>query len=224
MIKTRIINDDFTHNSFKTYDRCKRKYYYEYVKKLHWPGIDSDYELGLSVHKLLDYQAKGFNVDIFLKSCRIDIKELWSYLYNSEIIKYPVIESEWAFNTKINSSNYWVQGRIDRLVKIDKKKYAIIDFKTGQQLPSTKTEDWQSIVYLFCTVSAKNFKPEEIEFWYYRVEKEPEIRIIKYDSDLHKLFESKISNKINEILSTNTWNISENCNKKYCPYTVLCSK
>ncbi len=120
MIKTRTIQETFTHNNFKTYDLCKRKYYYEYVKKLHWPNLYGSYELGLAVHKLLDYQAKGFEVSKFVAAANEEIQQSWSYVESADILKYEIVDSEWAFNVKHETSGQWIQGRIDRLIKLKK--------------------------------------------------------------------------------------------------------
>lgn len=225
MTIVKVITESFTHNNFKTYDTCKRKYYYEYIKKLHWPDLGADFEIGLSVHKLLDYQAKGFETTKLANDSRDEIKELWQYISVSDIITYPVIESEWAFNVRINKSYYWIEGRIDRLIHInDINKYVIIDFKTGQNLPSSKHEDWQSIVYLYSVSVAKDIKPEELEFWYYKVEQEPEIRKIQHSSELQELFQAKIFAKIEEIKNTKVWEPNKECRHKFCQYKELCQR
>lgn len=221
MIKTREHIDPLTHNNFKTYDSCKRKYYYEYIKKLHWPSEESNYELGLSVHKLADYQAKGLETKRFLTNANKDIKEIWEYLQESEIITFPVIESEWAFNVRLGKTPYWLQGRIDRLAQ-HKNKYLIIDFKTGQNLPYDKNVDWQAITYLYCVSLAKKIKPEDLEFWYYKVAEDPEYREIKYSASLHKEYEDKMLETITQIQSNKAWAPNNNCIDKYCKYTELC--
>lgn len=223
MIKTRKHIDPLTHNNFKTFESCKRKYYYEYVKKLHWPSQESNYELGLSVHKLADYQAKGLETERFLSDTKKDIKELWDYLQKSEIIKYPVVESEWAFNVRIDQSQYWLQGRIDRLVQDTKRnKFIIIDFKTGQKLPYEKNVDWQAITYLYCVSLAKGIKPEDLEFWYYKVAEDAEYREIKYSNTIHKENEDKMIDIITQIQSTKIWIPNNDCIDKFCKYKELC--
>lgn len=223
MIRTRQHIDPITHNNFKTYDSCKRKYYYEYIKKLHWPSQESNYELGLSVHKLADYQAKGLETERFLRDTKKDIKEIWGYLQGSEIIKHPVIESEWAFNVRLDRTYYWLQGRIDRLIQHKtSNKFIIVDFKTGQNLPYEKKEDWQAITYLYCVSLAKNIKPEDLEFWYYKVADEPEYRKIKYSNALHKEYEDKMLDIITQIQSTKIWAPNKDCIDKFCKYTELC--
>ena len=223
MIKTRILNESFTHNNFKTYDECKRKYYYTYIKKLYWPNLYSSYELGLTIHKLLDYQAKGFEIKQFVSAATEEVKQVWTYIENSDIMKYEVIDSEWAFNVRLNNPDQWIQGRIDRLSQITgSDQYIIIDFKTGQNIPSLKKEDWQSIIYLYGVSVSKNIDPDNLEFWYYKVAKDIEVSKIKYSKEQHLLNTKKISDKVVQIKNTTNWLPNKNCQLKLCQYKELC--
>lgn len=215
----------YTHNQLKTFQQCKRRYYYEYVKRLNWPREASNYELGLSVHKLLDYEAKGLDTTIFLNSMKEDIRELWGHLQGSNIVKYPVVASEWAFNIKLKETDYWLEGRLDRIIKLPKEeKYIIVDFKTGQKIPNHTRGDWQATVYLYATSEAMSIEPENLEFWYYRVDKEPEVRKISYNSEMHATYYKKIKDQIREIENATDWNADEKCQNKFCQYGDLCKK
>jgi CRISPR/Cas system-associated exonuclease Cas4 (RecB family) len=215
----------YTHNRFKVYDLCKRRYYYEYIRKLHWPDLCADYELGLSIHKLLDYQAKNFDTEMFLLDTREDIKTMWLNIKEHEVLQLPVVASEWGFNVRAGESNHWLEGRIDRLINsTDKKKFIILDFKTGQKLPKLSGDDWQSVIYLYCVASAKKLNPDSLEFWYFKTEHPIEISKIQYSEAYHLSYEKKICRKIEEIETTSDWTASLDCNCTYCQYKELCHR
>lgn len=213
----------YTHNHFKTFERCKRKYYYEYIKKLHWPSLESNFELGLSIHKLLDYQAKGLEVESLVKDSKEEIKTYWQYINNDTILGFPVIESEWGFSVCIEKNQSWLEGRIDRLIKDNiNEKYIILDFKTGQNIPKPLSTDWQLATYLLCVADARNIPPEQLAFWYYRVDEKPVLLKKEYSQQLHASYRSEIENMINKIKINNHWNTDPDCNNKYCQYEKLC--
>lgn len=225
MLKSRVIIESFTHNNFKTFDACKRKYYYEYIKKMHWPNLYGNYELGLTVHKLLDYQAKGFNVDHFIHHTSEEVQQLWKILEANEIVKYQVVESEWAFNINLKPVDQWLEGRIDRIIRHEEEdKCVIVDFKTGQQLPSLKNDDWQATIYLYSISLAKQIDPDNLEFWYYKVAQDSELRKIQYSREIHQEYEEKIAAKVIQIRQTTFWPPSEACRYKFCQYQQLCQK
>lgn len=223
MTLVRQLIETYTHNHLKTFDDCKRRYYYEYILRLHWPDMLADYELGLSTHKLLDYQAKNLDTEMFMENSRADVKALWNMIKQDEIIHFQVIESEWSFNVRIQDQPIWVEGRIDRLSYDEKnKKYIIIDFKTGQKIPDIKKDDWQSIVYLYGVSEAKTIEPEKLEFLYYKPAQKPQTKQIQYSKDLHIRYQVKIAQKLEEIKNTTTWEMKESCNVQHCQYSKLC--
>jgi CRISPR/Cas system-associated exonuclease Cas4 (RecB family) len=217
--------ENFTPNMLKIYDQCKRRYYYEYIKHLHWPDQSADFELGLSIHKLLDYQAKGFATEMFMNHAREDIRKIWQEIKDHETLKEPVIESEWNFNIRLEDSKYWVEGRIDRLIQLKNSiKYVILDFKTGQRLPELDHRDWQSMIYLYAVSVAKNIEPDNLSFWYFKTDKTFETNRLNYSKLLHSSFESQILKKINEIVINTNWQADKNCKQKYCQYKKLCTR
>lgn len=225
MVYNRIFAEHFTHNNFKTFDFCRRRYYYEYVKKLKWPSMKSSYEFGLTFHKLLDYQARNLDISIFLNSCDKEVKELFSLVKDHPIIVSRVVKTEWAFNFNLDNKSIWIDGRIDRLIHGYKDDlYTIVDFKTGQNIPSGEPSDWQAIIYLYGVSEALKISPEKLSFVYFKVAKELQIKEIKYSSAIKSSNRQLILEKISEITSNRYWVANENCNNNYCQYAQLCAR
>lgn len=214
----------YTHNHFKTYEKCKRKYYYEYVKNLHWPSLDSNFELGLSIHKLLDYQAKGLEVEAIVKDAKPEIQEYWQYLKSSDILNYKIVASEWAFTVCLEKGKSWLEGRVDRIIEEPaSNKTVILDFKTGQKIPKPQTVDWQMAVYLYAISESRNISPSQLAFWYYKVANQLEFFKQDYSPKLHKSYCAEFINMIEKISNTTSWNVDSECNRRFCQYEKLCN-
>ena len=67
--KNIMINTTYISNQFDVWEKCKKQYYYKYVKKLIFPEQESNYKTGRSVHALINYYLKGFNIEHLLKTC-----------------------------------------------------------------------------------------------------------------------------------------------------------
>ncbi|MDD3012507.1 MAG: PD-(D/E)XK nuclease family protein [Candidatus Gastranaerophilales bacterium] len=221
----------FNHDKFNTWKNCPRRYFYKYIRELNWPELSDDYKLGVSIHRLMDYYLRGFDVDNLVNNADQDVQEVWNNIKDYELLKNKVIATEWGFNCRIGKTNYWLNGRIDAIFH-DKEsgKYIIADWKTGI-IPKNPEETFQHIIYLYafykCHKDLKlDIKPENLMFQYIKVSNQIDTFSIDFLQNKITQYEDILANKINEIESATNFIKSENCEKilRDCQYKYLCMK
>ncbi|EKE04097.1 MAG: hypothetical protein ACD_20C00107G0007 [uncultured bacterium] len=215
----------YNHDRFNTWEKCRKRYYFKYIKELKWPELNDNYKLGQSVHALIDYQLRGLKIDHLLKNIDEDITPHWKAIQSHPIIKNDVIATEWAFNSRIGDSKCWINGRIDAIF-YDGQKYIIADWKTGQNIPENPDTDFQSMLYLYAFFNGHkdlglDLKQEDIVFQYIKTPKLDNPAPIIYSAE--KEYEGIFLNKIQEIEETKIFDKANPCPlKKYCQYKKLC--
>ncbi|OGI00033.1 MAG: hypothetical protein A2104_03730 [Candidatus Melainabacteria bacterium GWF2_32_7] len=217
----------FNHDKFNTWEKCKKRYYFKYIKELKWPELGDNYKLGQSIHALIDYYLRGLKVDHLLKTADSEIKTHWESIQNHSIIKNDVIVTEWAFNSRIGDSKYWLNGRIDAVFyNKEQAKYIIADWKTGQNIPKNPESDFQSMLYLYAFYRGHKdlklkLKQEDIVFQYIKTPNMDNPSSISFSTK--KDYEEIFLEKINEIESTKVFYKTDPCPlKTHCQYKKLC--
>ena len=176
-------------NQLKTWGRCRKKFYYDYVQKLRWPTDPSNFRLGTQVHKLMDFQARELSCQDVLRDADTDVLTTWKKLMEHPLAHLPVLANEWAFLVPVET--FWLTGRIDRIAQKG-DQILIIDWKTGTGIPKNPQEDWQTLVYLYATVETfqdlglSNLSPEDVQFVYLQVSTEIREVVIPYDTLVHQ--------------------------------------
>lgn len=144
-------------SSIGTFDKCPKKYHYQYIEKPDIPKQDwSHLELGKCAHRTLelfhedliknvretsDYPkvmkdsfkkaVSEFDMAI-LKDSLQDLKDIiQNYLIKIQLNGLPnVIYNELEFSFNIN--DYVVRGFIDRIDKISDTEFKVVDYKTNK--------------------------------------------------------------------------------------------
>jgi hypothetical protein len=170
-------------NHLQTWGRCQRQFDYQYVQQLRWPTDQRNFALGKNVHKLLDYQARGLDVEPLLQTATSELQHAWQLLMAHPISQAPVVASEWGFQIPVDYAearaepapagitatdeavpssaeqpprHVWLTGRIDRIVCGDNGQIWVLDWKTGTAVPKDPAHHWQTIVYLLAVLAAKH--------------------------------------------------------------------
>ena len=201
----------------KTFEQCKKKFEYKYIKGISIPVDTSKMQQGKNIHAIANYYLKNFNIDKLEKALTPHEKELWNNLKNTKYFQYEVVNSEYNLTSKID--NYWISGRLDALVK-DKKDYYILDYKTGH-IPNNSEFDYQTIIYLLMVDNlVKDY--DSLHFVYVDL-KENLTQEITFSKDLKIEYETKLVKILKEIeksLKLNIFNpLKTTCS---CEYTKLC--
>lgn len=220
----------FISDSFNTWKTCKKRYYFKYINGLNWAEGENNFKLGKSVHALINYYLRGFNIDKLLLNADEDIKNSWDVIENHPILKNKVIATEWTFNSKIKNTKSWLNGRIDAIFyDSDDKKYIIADWKTGQNIPKDPDNSFQCMIYLYSFYNAQKdlrleFAHDELVFQYVKISDKVEIYSIPYSQEKEKIFGRIFEDLVNEIESEKIFNNSNPCALKNCQYKILCEK
>jgi len=147
--------------------------------------------------------------------------------------KPNTIAIELPFNFWLNRQNppagggkLKVGGRIDRIDKLPDGRIEIIDYKTGQNVPSEKKvkEDFQLSFYALAATEVKdalfNKTPEEIVLTLYYLEANQKLSTTRTKKDLEEAKE-KILSLVDEI-SHSEFRCTGGMFCKNCEYAMLC--
>ncbi len=214
-------------NNFELWNKCKRQYYFRYVKKLTFFDSKEKYKLGRNIHSLIYYKIRGFDTSKIERTLDAKTKVHWNYIKNHPMFKNEAVLAEWSFNTTPDKK-HWLVGRIDA-VFYDKtnEKYIIADWKTAQKLPGSPEDNFQALMYMYCLLKAKDdlklpLSCDNLEFHFINTNEKEGSKIIKCTPELidkaHEQFISLI-NEINEAENYPQNQGKECCN---CAYSGIC--
>ncbi len=161
---------------FKSWGKCPQQFYFKQVLRSQWLSDERNFELGKSVHKLLDYQARKLPLEALLQATSPTIRNSYGALAQHPLAQAPVVANEWAFNVPLTlgeegevaatTTTVWLHGRVDRIVAppqallegeptLAGTKLWVLDWKTGTAIPKLPAEDWQTRLYLFAVFEAR---------------------------------------------------------------------
>ena len=234
--------------SLKIYLDCKRKFYLQYIGKIHEHTISlkpKGYELGSIIHSILenfysfdknDYSFKDIE-ELFLRYrssnpfLALDL-EIWKkklydfYEYDSlrlEDRKIIALEKQFA----VTFDEIQIKGVIDR-VDLFNETYEVIDYKTSSSLKVDslknyeKSNDFQLEFYYLAM--SEIYKTDKIHAYYYDLNNTLLIEELALDKKLELLVE-----KFKEIKEISKKEISftkceEKSNCIYCSYKTICNR
>lgn len=238
-----------SYSQIQTFDLCPLHYKLKYILKVPTPQTASQ-SFGTSVHAVLrdfytqwrngnkqsinkiekllrnnwvneGYQNKTHERKAFDKAEKVMI----NYLNKNFLKNNLPLEIEYPFNFHLN--NIRIGGRIDRIDKINEKSIEIIDYKTGENLPTEKDlkENFQLTFYSLAVSEIKekvlNVDPENVVLSLYYLEKETKLSTSRTKDQLEEA-KIKIIKKADEISRSEfKCNKSIYCNT--CEYRMLCS-
>jgi RecB family exonuclease len=212
---------------FKRWERCQLQYKYRYLLRLQWPADQSNFELGKSVHKLLEFQSRGIDGSLVATQAREDIRKSWQLLMAHPITQLPVLANEWGFTVPL-AENTWLNGRIDRIARDEAGRVLIIDWKTGTGVPRNPDAAWQTVIYCFAVMEAReelglpDLTPEQIRFVYVEVRDAVRLIEIPYDSIRHETTRSRLLKTLNDIQTATDHRLPDRCPDKFCSFRPLC--
>lgn len=248
-IKNIIPVNYLSYSQIQTFDLCPLHYKLKYILKIPTPQTASQ-TFGTSVHAVLrDYYLSWKNGN------KIEIKDIHKILKNDwinegyqskthekkafekaekVIIDYLTenfnknnlpLEIEYPFNFHLN--NIRIGGRIDRIDKKDDKTIEIIDYKTGDKIPTEKEikDNFQLTFYSLAVSELNNNEinknPENIILSLHYVEKGIKISTQRTAEQLSDA-KTRIIEKAEEI-SKSEFRCSKSIYCNTCEYRMLCS-
>lgn len=221
----------YNHDQFNTWQVCKNRYYFKYIKKLNWPDFEGDYELGQNFHALIDYYLRGFDIDKFLEEASEELQKCWEQIKDHPILDNRLIKTEWGFNSRIGDSQNWLIGRIDAIFyDKSKDKYIIADWKTGKYIPKKTEPNFQHKIYLYALYNSQrdlglSFEPEQLEFQYIKIRNEVCVNKIEFSKEKEAEYKDNFLRIIEKINATNSFSRHDDtCPIEQCGYKKLCFK
>jgi hypothetical protein len=229
-------------DSFKSWSRCKKQFYYKHVRHLQWPSDIRHFRLGRDVHKLLDYQARGLDCELLLQRAPQDVRLSWQKLMTHPLVHLPVLANEWAFHVPIALSSgktEWLTGRMDRVARED-ERVLVIDWKTGTGIPRQPEADWQTRLYLYAllevapSASAADLglnahgplPPEHVDFVYLEVKADHDTPIrkvtIPYSAQKHRETGELIRSILEAMHHEEEYPLPQSCPDRFCAYRTIC--
>jgi len=227
-----MLDNVFVSDRFETWRTCHYKYYLKYIKQLRLPEPKANYELGKTIHALVCYYLRGFEITPLEESLDVEKLNHWNSLKNHPIITNKLIATEWRFEARVNGTDSWLNGRIDAVFyDTEADKYIIADWKTGQNLPKEPEDSFQTRIYLYSFFKAQkdlklDFPHEKLVFQYIKTAAEAEAaEPIYYSHEKEIEYENQFRTLIEEIHCSENFPPREDAGSKsckYCPYQKFC--
>ena len=210
---------------FETYNRCPRAFYYKYILGFKVFQPKNKFALGKNIHALAAYKAKGMNIDKLLENLTAEEKMHFDNLIESGFFDLPQIASEWGFDVEL-VDGFWLNGRIDAVFE-KSGKIIIVDWKTGENLPSTPEDSFQAMIYLYALFQSRKefgleFSSSDMEFCFVETQKPRSFKSIILKEDGIKNIKNKLSVMARKIYSDEVFSCKKN-NCKFCDYMEICS-
>jgi hypothetical protein len=226
----------FSVNQLKLWDKCQKRYQYDYIQRLAWPSDPRNFRLGKGVHQLLDYASKGlitkpYGDDKLVNACDEDIAAHFLALQNLDWACLPVIASEWGFS--LNVKGFWLYGRIDRIASLGSQIH-VIDWKTGTSIPKQADMDWQTRVYLYAVFEARTdlglsiTEAEQLSFTYVQVKLSEDqplqnvVTTIAYSEEKHEKTALDLALQLSQMAKASHYSLPQICPDRFCPYRSIC--
>ena len=207
--------NNFSPNMLKTFKDCPKKYYFKYIQQISAPQAALPFEKGKKIHALANYYLRGDDITKLEKALTPEEFTTWQILKSNEYFQKEYINSECNLSCRIKG--YWINGRIDALVK-DESNIYILDYKTGS-IPSNPEFDFQTMVYLL--IVDKFIKDNKNLVFVYIDLKNNKNHIIELTENLKNKYTTEISKICKETISTSEYTRNENfC--KYCECQKFC--
>lgn len=195
----------FTSDHFETYKRCPRAYYYKYIKGIKFALKKDTYKLGRSIHSLVYYKLLGQPLGKIEQALNETTKKHWENILDNRLLSKKVICAEWGFDVLLGD-DCCLNGRIDAVFQDDDGSYVIADWKTGESLPYSAEEKFQSMIYMYAFFKAQKdlglcFEPCRLRFVFVGSARKNLEKEIQCSDEMIIEIEKKLAGMVVEMLS-----------------------
>ncbi len=176
------------------------------------------------------YSNKEHEKMAFLKAKDVIKRYIAAHFLNQSVPTTPIaVEIPFQFSVKDPSKNTFIKigGRIDRVDKISENNIEIIDYKTGNNMPTEKqlATDLQLTVYALAATQVHdamfNKQPEEVKLSLYYLEEDKKLTTTRTREQLEE-GKQDIFKRINDI-ATSQFLCSASSFCANCEYKMLCA-
>jgi len=218
-------------NHLKEWDKCRKQFYYKTVLKQRWVSDDGNFELGKSVHALMDYAARDLPTAHLLEQVTPQIRESFLALNQHPISQEAILASEFGFHIPFMPDRFphvYLVGRMDRVIQ-QNDTLSIIDWKTGTAVPHDYATAWQTRLYLYALEQLKQqlgHADLPLSFIYVDVRLNRQQRVNTYVTEANEGYQQEtgtlLIQRIEAILNEQSFTLPRECPDKYCPYGGVC--
>jgi hypothetical protein len=171
--------------------RCPRKFQYRYLEQWGLPTMDAQQErqtLGSQFHHLLQQQALGLDIQLFLKESAL----LQQWFDALQQFPPPLIggERKSEHQRTLVYEGFTLVAVYDLLIE-NRQQAQILDWKTYPRPRNVQVlrHDWQTRLYLYLLVETSSYIPEQVSmvYWFAQVRSEASHSLVlPYDSGQHQ--------------------------------------
>lgn len=233
----------FSQGSLRDYSDCRRRFLLRYVKQLEWPApitakteqLEEAMERGKRFHDLVYQDALDIDVSkLVAESNDARLKEAWhNYERNPPDLPAGREFSELELSAPLAGCR--LTAKLDRLILTDDGRAVIVDWKTGERLPTLEMlrSDWQTIVYRYVVAEAAHelvhgapFAPQDVSLLYWYALHPNELPPLAYSATEHSRAHDQLQAVITEIaglksedefIKTDDWDECRRCRyRSYC--------
>lgn len=228
-------------NHLKEWEKCPKQFYYKTVLKQRCISDERNFELGKTVHALMDLQAKGLPYTHLETGLSPKIRSHFQALREHPLAKAPTLASEYAFYVPFQSAGLppiFLTGRVDRISEVQ-GRLALIDWKTGTAVPPDYPNAWQTRLYAYAIWrllqanphafgDSRRIKELSLPFMFYYVEvrlnRTPPVKDYAVEMDATYLAETEalLTQQIQKILAERHFPLPKACPDRYCPFNRVC--
>ena len=232
-----------SYTQINSYETCPLKYKYAYVDNIPYrPGLSMIF--GSFIHDVMEVfyknfqETKEFKKEYLLKlfednwpkvtfsskrqeeDYREKAKEMITvYFERNKNTKNDPIFIEKSFVFQLDN-NITINGRIDRIDKINDEKVEVIDYKSSFREPPQRDidKDYQMTIYAMVTKEVFKLSPDLLSVYYVMTDKKFETQRNEDDFEDFKVAAKNIADQI----KANNFNPKKGWHCKYCDYSFIC--
>jgi hypothetical protein len=174
----------FSHTSLKIFDRCRRRFFLRYLRRLEWPPAPTPADPGDELagkgelfHRWVEQDGLGLDVEGMVRECGDPLLQAWWRNYRAwPLSRLPSGRFFAEVQLEVPLAGHRLLARFDRVALDADGRVAIVDWKTGRLLPSPDehARSWQTLVYRYVLVEAGHLlnqgqpiSPEQVSLVYW---------------------------------------------------------
>jgi len=235
----------FSQSSLQVYQRCRRRFFLRYLRRLDWPapmssdaaGWEQEIQRGQRFHEWVQQQAIGLDVSTEVAACEDTLLQTWWENFNTAPPKglpQGQVFSEVAVSVPMPP--YRLVAKFDRVIIAADGRAVIVDWKTGRSRPQQAVfaDHWQTLVYRYVLAvggdvftGGHSIKPEAISLLYWHAGYPDALAPIGYSAAEHLKAQQQIGATVAQIgaLEAADFNKTEDLQEcRRCEYSSYCGR
>lgn len=198
----------FSQGSLATSQRCQRRFYLRYLRRLSWPAAADAAGLakeqgsvrGRFFHHLVHQHALGLRVDEQVAANGDPVlAEWWANYLKNPPQGLPAGKAFPELELWVPLGSWRLTARFDRVIAGEDGRLCIVDWKTGGGEPAAYLDTWQTLVYCFVLCEAGSLitggaspTPAQVSLCYWPAAFPDQVQWYQYDQASHARAREKL--------------------------------